>query len=122
MSPQITTSFIDEAYDGGDAKAGALGGKVTGAGGGGYMLFYCEFQRKHRVAEALTAHGRSVTEFAFEPTGSPPGASAMRERGSRSVCCGHVSLAPALASGELPAEIAAAAADVMLSGARPAAG
>ena len=34
-------------------KQGALGGKVTGAGGGGYMLFYCPFQRKHRVANAL---------------------------------------------------------------------
>ena len=57
MSPRITTGFIDEAYAAA-RKAGALGGKVTGAGGGGYMLFYCEFQRKHRVAEALTQHGR----------------------------------------------------------------
>ena len=44
MSPKIATGFIDEAYD--EArKHGALGGKVTGAGGGGYMLFYCAFQR-----------------------------------------------------------------------------
>jgi D-glycero-alpha-D-manno-heptose-7-phosphate kinase len=42
---------------------------VTGAGGGGYMLFYCEFQKKHRVAEALTRLGGVVTEFAFEADG-----------------------------------------------------
>ena len=68
MSPKITTGFIDEAYAAA-RKAGALGGKVTGAGGGGYMLFYCEFQRKHRVAEALTRMGGQVTEFAFEHNG-----------------------------------------------------
>jgi D-glycero-alpha-D-manno-heptose-7-phosphate kinase len=68
MSPKISTDFIDTAYA--EArKAGALGGKVTGAGGGGYMLFYCEFQKKHRVAEALTRMGGVVTEFAFEPDG-----------------------------------------------------
>ena len=33
------------------------------------MLFYCEFQTKHRVAEALTQMGGAVTEFAFEPKG-----------------------------------------------------
>jgi D-glycero-alpha-D-manno-heptose-7-phosphate kinase len=68
MSPKITTTFIDEAYA--EARrAGALGGKVTGAGGGGYMLFYCEFHKKHRVAEVLTRMGGVVTEFAFESDG-----------------------------------------------------
>jgi D-glycero-alpha-D-manno-heptose-7-phosphate kinase len=68
MSPKITTSFIDEAYA--EARrAGALGGKVTGAGGGGYMLFYCEFRRKHRVAEVLARMGGEVTEFAFAAQG-----------------------------------------------------
>jgi len=68
MSPKISTGFIDDAYA--EARrAGALGGKVTGAGGGGYMLFYCEFQKKHRVAEALTQMGGAVTEFAFESKG-----------------------------------------------------
>jgi D-glycero-alpha-D-manno-heptose-7-phosphate kinase len=33
------------------------------------MLFYCEFQKKHRVAEALTQMGGAVTEFAFESKG-----------------------------------------------------
>ncbi|MDP8911015.1 MAG: GHMP kinase [Actinomycetota bacterium] len=65
MSPRISNPAIDEAYD--EArKHGALGGKVTGAGGGGYMLLYCAFERKHRVAEALAQLGGHPTEFAFE--------------------------------------------------------
>jgi D-glycero-alpha-D-manno-heptose-7-phosphate kinase len=68
MSPRITTAFIDEAYE--EARRnGALGGKVTGAGGGGYMLFYCPFHLKHKVAEALIALGASVTEFEFTHAG-----------------------------------------------------
>jgi D-glycero-alpha-D-manno-heptose-7-phosphate kinase len=68
MSPRISTVFIDEAYDAA-MRAGALGGKVTGAGGGGYMLFYCPFHLKHRVADALIGLGGEVTEFEFAPNG-----------------------------------------------------
>ena len=68
MSPLIATDFIEEAYDVA-MQAGALGGKVTGAGGGGYILFYCDFTHKHRLAERLTKMGAAVTEFAFEPRG-----------------------------------------------------
>ena len=68
MSPRISTDFIDTAYE--EArKHGALGGKVTGAGGGGYMLFYCPFQRKHHVANALIAMNGVVTEFEFTTNG-----------------------------------------------------
>lgn len=68
LSPRIATSFIDEAYQ--EARRqGALGGKVTGAGGGGYMLFFCPFQRKHRVADALIRMGAEVTEFEFAHEG-----------------------------------------------------
>jgi D-glycero-alpha-D-manno-heptose-7-phosphate kinase len=37
-----------------------------GAGGGGFMLLYCEFDRKHRVAEKLETMGAQITEFDFE--------------------------------------------------------
>jgi D-glycero-alpha-D-manno-heptose-7-phosphate kinase len=68
LSSKITNEFIDTAYE--EAiKHGALGGKVTGAGGGGYMLFYCPFRRKHHVADALTAMGGQVSEFEFTPHG-----------------------------------------------------
>jgi len=68
MSPRISNAEIDEAYALACAH-GALGGKVTGAGGGGYMLIYCEFRRRHAVAQALTAHGMTVDEITFDHEG-----------------------------------------------------
>jgi D-glycero-alpha-D-manno-heptose-7-phosphate kinase len=68
MSPRISTPLIDEAYA--EARAhGALGGKVTGAGGGGYMLFYCPPGIRHRVAARLQEMGLEETEFAFDEHG-----------------------------------------------------
>jgi D-glycero-alpha-D-manno-heptose-7-phosphate kinase len=68
LSPKISNDFIDTAYE--EArKHGALGGKVTGAGGGGYMLICCPFQRKHRVAEALRNVGVEVSQFEFADNG-----------------------------------------------------
>jgi len=68
MSPKISTPLIDEMYE--EARRqGALGGKITGAGGGGYMLFYCQYEKKLRVAEALRAMGATPTEFCFNSHG-----------------------------------------------------
>jgi D-glycero-alpha-D-manno-heptose-7-phosphate kinase len=65
LSSKISNPHIDELYD--EARRhGALGGKITGAGGGGYMLFYCQFEKKHCVAEALKKMGVVPTPFAFE--------------------------------------------------------
>jgi D-glycero-alpha-D-manno-heptose-7-phosphate kinase len=68
LSPKISNESIDEMYEAG-RKCGALGGKITGAGGGGYMLMYCQFEKKHKVAEALKRLGALPTEFAFESRG-----------------------------------------------------
>lgn len=68
MSPRISTPTIDEAYAEALA-AGALGGKVTGAGGGGFMLFYCRPGTRHLVAERLARLGLGESEFAFELDG-----------------------------------------------------
>lgn len=68
MSPLITNPRIDELYDLALRK-GALGGKITGAGGGGYILLYCDFTKKHRVIEALEFAGANVTEFTFSQMG-----------------------------------------------------
>lgn len=68
LSPRIANDFINEAYEAA-RQQGALGGKVTGAGGGGYMLFYCPFQRKHHVANTLIRLGGQVTEFEFTSQG-----------------------------------------------------
>ncbi|MEI6914200.1 MAG: GHMP kinase [Armatimonadota bacterium] len=68
LDSQISNSQIDELYAAG-RNAGAIGGKVLGAGGGGYLLFYCEFTKKHKVAEALEKVGGQVVDFRFEPHG-----------------------------------------------------
>jgi D-glycero-alpha-D-manno-heptose-7-phosphate kinase len=68
ISPRISNNWIDEMYETA-RKHGAIGGKITGAGGGGYMLLYCEFHKKHKVVEALKQMGAMPTEFAFESRG-----------------------------------------------------
>jgi D-glycero-alpha-D-manno-heptose-7-phosphate kinase len=68
MSSRISNSRIDELYDAA-REAGAMGGKVTGAGGGGYLLLYCRPERKHQVAARMEQLGAGVAEFAFEDAG-----------------------------------------------------
>lgn len=53
MATKVTSSFIDECYNRA-IKAGALGGKLLGAGGGGFLLFYVEEQNHARVRNALS--------------------------------------------------------------------
>jgi D-glycero-alpha-D-manno-heptose-7-phosphate kinase len=68
MSPKITNPHIDELYE--EAlKHGAIGGKVTGAGGGGYMLLYCRYDAKHEVRAALAALGAEAVDFEFDHVG-----------------------------------------------------
>jgi D-glycero-alpha-D-manno-heptose-7-phosphate kinase len=68
LSPLISNPRIEELYDIALRK-GALGGKLTGAGGGGYILLFCDFTKKHRVMEALELVGADVTEFTFATKG-----------------------------------------------------
>jgi D-glycero-alpha-D-manno-heptose-7-phosphate kinase len=68
VSPKISTPYIDELYQLARHE-GAVGGKIPGAGGGGYMLLYCEFEQKHKVAEVLSAKGAIITDFGFESNG-----------------------------------------------------
>jgi len=68
MDPAITTPQIDEMYEVG-RREGAIGGKILGAGGGGYLLLYCPFDRKHLVAAALEQLGGQVVEFGIESRG-----------------------------------------------------
>jgi len=64
MAAGITNSVIDELYESA-LSAGATGGKISGAGGGGFMTFYCPGQSRHTVAEALNAHGGEIRNFIF---------------------------------------------------------
>lgn len=62
----ITTPEIDDAYERARA-AGAIGGKLLGAGGGGFLLFFAAPHRQAQVARSL---GLRQLEFKFEPQGS----------------------------------------------------
>ena len=68
IAEQITTPIIDKLYAAA-CESGAMGGTLLGAGGGGYLLLYCEFGKKHLVAEALEKLGGQVVEFTFEQRG-----------------------------------------------------
>ena len=61
----ITNSQIDELYD--EAmRAGALGGKLLGAGGGGFLLLFVPFTRRDDVRRRMETAGAKVVDFQFE--------------------------------------------------------
>lgn len=68
MSAHISNPQLDALYETALAN-GALGGKITGAGGGGYMLLYCRFDQRHDLAERLRKMGCEIHDFAFERYG-----------------------------------------------------
>jgi D-glycero-alpha-D-manno-heptose-7-phosphate kinase len=68
MAAQISTAHIDRLYETA-RNAGALGGKISGAGGGGYMFFYCPNETKYDVAEALEKLGAQAVDFGFDLRG-----------------------------------------------------
>ncbi len=68
LDDKITSGAIDHLY----ALArrhGAMGGKILGAGGGGYLLLYVPFTKKHHVARVLTEAGGEMVPFAFTEGG-----------------------------------------------------
>jgi len=67
LTNKITTQEIDEIYETA-RKAGAIGGKLLGAGGGGFMLIFVSPELRSRVKESL--HGLLHVPFRFENTGS----------------------------------------------------
>ena len=64
---KVSNGSIDELYDKG-IKAGALGGKLLGAGGGGFLLFYVEKDKQENVLKALD--NLMHVPFQFESEGS----------------------------------------------------
>jgi len=68
LAEGISNAAIDALYETG-RRAGAIGGKLLGAGGGGYLLFLCPFERKHRIAQALEEAGGQVVPFNFDLRG-----------------------------------------------------
>ena len=66
LSDRVTTSDMDSIYDTA-RKAGAIGGKLLGAGGGGFMLFLVEPDKQESVRNAL---GLNHIPFKFEDEGT----------------------------------------------------
>jgi D-glycero-alpha-D-manno-heptose-7-phosphate kinase len=65
LDSNISNSQIDHLYETARSE-GATGGKILGAGGGGYLLVFCPFDKKHKIAQRLEEQGGQVVEFAFE--------------------------------------------------------
>ncbi len=68
LVPSISNDFIDECYTLARGR-GALGGKIAGAGGGGFLLFYCPRRHQAAVRTTLAARGLIPMDFRFDRQG-----------------------------------------------------
>jgi len=69
LAPGLSTDFIDECY----VLAldyGATGGKITGAGGGGFLMLYCQEWAQEAVTKALEERGLKRMNFRFDHSGA----------------------------------------------------
>tara|TARA_A100001015_G_C14868201_1_gene663243 strand:- start:50 stop:1042 length:993 start_codon:yes stop_codon:yes gene_type:complete len=69
LSPVITNNNINDLYEYG-INNGAIGGKILGAGGGGFLLFVSKEGQKDSLIEKLKSHGRSIVPFNMSKTGT----------------------------------------------------
>jgi D-glycero-alpha-D-manno-heptose-7-phosphate kinase len=69
LATGITLPQIDRWYNLA-RSAGASGGKIAGAGGGGFLLLYCEPEYQERVTEVLGEEGLVQMDFSFESGGA----------------------------------------------------
>jgi D-glycero-alpha-D-manno-heptose-7-phosphate kinase len=68
MAETISNPRIDQIYETA-RQLGALGGKISGAGGGGYMFLYCPFESQSAITEQLEKLGANRVGFGFEQAG-----------------------------------------------------
>lgn len=64
MASNISNDAMETIYEAAK-KAGATGGKISGAGGGGFMIFYCPGNCRHNVIEVLKTFGGEVNKYSF---------------------------------------------------------
>ncbi len=69
VNRDISNDQIDVAYDAARSN-GAIGGKITGAGGGGFMMVYCHEDKQEAVTKALQALGLARMDFRFDFDGA----------------------------------------------------
>jgi len=68
MAKNISNEAIEELYEA-VKKAGATGGKISGAGGGGFMIFYCPCNTRYKVIDTLNTFGGEVKPYRFTKQG-----------------------------------------------------
>lgn len=68
MAQGISNSLMDDIYETA-LKAGATGGKISGAGGGGFMMFYCPDNTNYTVRKALANFGGDFRQYQFTERG-----------------------------------------------------
>ena len=64
MAEGISNNLMEEIYEAAKSS-GATGGKISGAGGGGFMIFYCPENTKYKVMEALSKFGGYCKPYQF---------------------------------------------------------
>jgi D-glycero-alpha-D-manno-heptose-7-phosphate kinase len=69
LASNMASSEIDEHYEAA-RRAGAIGGKLMGAGGGGFFMFYVRAGERRRVHEVMAARGLRPMRFRFDFDGA----------------------------------------------------
>ncbi len=69
LASNMTDGTIDEHYEAA-RKAGAIGGKLMGAGGGGFFMFYVRPESRRKLYETLVARGLQPLRFRFDFDGA----------------------------------------------------
>ncbi len=64
MAEGISNPLMEDIYETAK-KAGATGGKISGAGGGGFMIFYCPVNTKYKVIKSLEKFGGDTGDYQF---------------------------------------------------------
>lgn len=64
MAEGISNTLMEDIYETAK-KSGATGGKISGAGGGGFMIFYCPANTKYAVMKKLEKFGGSARQYQF---------------------------------------------------------
>ena len=68
FSSKISSEYIDSVYNLA-MNNGAIGGKLLGAGGGGFIVFYVEPFRKYELLKTLESFGLKTRQFVFDDKG-----------------------------------------------------
>lgn len=68
MAHNISNAAIEKIYESAK-RAGASGGKISGAGGGGFMIFYCPGNSRFTVIESLKTFGGRIRDYTFTKYG-----------------------------------------------------